>query len=205
MSPLVITWAPAGFAYREPAEAALREVVKRLGLTRRVRSIVVVVRPRIKGDEGIVAWREGRHRTSIRMYLDLGNFLTPDGRKSLARSGHTPCSIPRVRYSGRAFRATAFHELSHVADALTHGIDSNDVPRGRWATFNEVWNVWIDGRLRRRGSPTLTRRERLRAFHHTFGRRGRTRRRSLQVFNRLWSADRLSQRDLLEAVEILVG
>jgi hypothetical protein len=79
------------------------------------------------------------------------------------------------------------------------------VPRGRWAPFNEVWNVWIDGRLSRRGQPALLKRERWAAFRHTFGRQGRTHAGPRRVFNRLWRAERLSQRDLLEAVEVLVG
>jgi len=90
-------------------------------------------------------------------------------------------------------------------DSLTYGIDSSDLPRGRWAPFNEAWNVWIDGRLARRGLPALSRRERWREFHHTFRPAPRARARTRRIFDRLWRAEVLSQRDLLEAVEILVG
>ena len=204
MLPCSIVWQPAGFAYREPAEAAVHEVVRALGLGRRVRSISISFRPRLDRDHGVVAWREGR-RTEVKMFLDLGNLLTRDGRRALGRSGLTAATLPRRRYSGRTFRTTLYHELSHVADALRHGIDSNDVPRGRWGPFNEAWNVWIDGRLTRRGSPVLSRGERLDSFRLAFARRGRRRAHHRAVFNRLWRAEKLSQRDLLEAVDSLVG
>ena len=204
MKPFSILWEPEDFACRDRAEIALRDVARDLGLSRRIGHVTVRVRPRIATDEAVVAWREGR-RTSLRLETDLGNFLTARGRRALGRTDLTPCDLPRRRYSDRTARATFLHELSHVADALRHGIDSNDVPRGRWAPFNEVWNVWIDGRLTRRGEPALLKRERWAMFRHTFDARGRTRVGSRRVFERLWRADRLSQRDLLEAVELLVG
>jgi hypothetical protein len=203
MKPFTIRWEPETFTCRDRAEAALRDVARGLGLLRHIGHVTLRVRPRPGGDEAIVAWREGRRRVSLRLEIDLGNFMTPRGRKELARSGYVAADFPRRRYSDRAARATFLHELSHVADALRHGIDSSGLPRGRWAPFNEVWNVWIDGRLRRSGQPGLLKRERWAAFRHTFGHRGRPRQRTL--FDRLWRAERLSQRDLLEAVELLVG
>ncbi|MGH7726792.1 MAG: hypothetical protein ACREOU_15305 [Candidatus Eiseniibacteriota bacterium] len=205
MSSVSVQFEPAGFAYREPAGRALLEVVRGLGLARRITSLTVAVRPNLQGDEGFVAWREVRGRAIVRIELDLGNFLTARGRRALARSGHTAISVPRRRYSDCTARRTFLHELSHVADALRHGIDSNDVPRGRWASFNEAWNVWIDGRLARRGTPSLTRSERWTAFHGEFRRRGRRRAWFARIFDRLWRADRLSQQDLLDAVDVLVG
>ena len=204
MKPFLVRWEPESFACRDRAEAALREVAHGLGLSRKIGHVTIRVRPRAGGDEAIVAWREGRRRVSLRLEIDLGNFLTANGRRALARSGLGPADLPRRRYSDRAARATFLHELSHVADALRHGIDSSEVPRGRWAPFNEVWNVWIDGRLKRRGQPGLLKRERWAAFRHTFGHRGRSSG-PRRVFDRLWRAERLSQRDLLEAVELLVG
>jgi hypothetical protein len=205
MKRFTVRWEPETFLCRDLAEAALRDVARGLGLARHIGHVTLRVRPRPAGDEAIVAWREGRRRVSLRLEIDLGNFLTAQGRRALGRSGITACDLPRRRYSDRAARATFLHELSHVADALRHGIDSNNVPRGRWAPFNEVWNVWIDGRLSRRGQPGLLKRERWAAFRHTFEHRGRPRVGSRRVFDRLWRAERLSQRDLLEAVELLVG
>src|SRR5262245_60683538 len=155
MKRFTVLWEPDTFTCRNRAEAALRDVARGLGLSRRIGHVTVRVRPRPGGDEAIVAWREGRRRVSLRLEIDLGNFMTGRARKELARSGHVAADLPRRRYSDRAARATFLHELSHVADALRHGIDSSALPRGRWAPFNEVWNVWIDGRLRRRGEPGL--------------------------------------------------
>ena len=204
MSRFTIRFEPAGFVYRERAERALREVAHGLGLARRLGRVLVHVRPSIATDDAVVVWREGR-RVALKIDIDLGNFLTARGRRALANSGLGHLDVPKRRYSDRTARATFLHELSHVADALRHGIDSNDVPRGRWAPFNEAWNVWIDGRLARRGEPALTKRQRWAAFDHTFGRRGRPRVWSRLVFDRLWRAEKLSQRDLLDAVELLVG
>ncbi len=200
-----IRWIPGAFACRARAERAVRDAARALGLTPHLRRVTVVVRPRPGRDEAHVLWRVVGRRVDVRVVVDLGHFLTADGRRVLGRAGTPASAIPARRYSDRSTRAAFFHELSHVADHVRRGIDGSVVPPRRWASFNEAWNVWIDGRLSRRGRPALTRRERLASFHHTFGRRGRSRRRVLPVFDRLWRARRLSQRDLLEAVELLVG
>ena len=205
MAALHILWIPGAFAYRRRAERALRAAVRELRLASRLRRLVVVVRGRPGGDEAHVLWRMAGRRVDVRIVVDLGHFLTPDGRRALGKSGVGANDAPARRYSDRAARTAFLHELSHVADHVCRGIDGSVVPPRRWASFNEAWNVWIDGRLARRGRPGLTRRERLAAFHHTFGRRGRPRRRVLPVFERLWRAVRLSQRDILDAVDILVG
>lgn len=205
MSSFSIVWVPGAFAYRERAERALREAARELRLAPRLRRVVVVVRARPGHDEAHVLWRAVGRRVDARIVVDLGHFLTPAGRRALGKSGLAAAAAPARRYSDRATRAAFLHELSHVADHVRRGIDGSVVPPRRWASFNEAWNVWIDGRLARRGRPALTRRERLAAFHHTFGRRGHSRRRVLPVFDRLWGATRLSQRDLLDAVETLVG
>ncbi len=183
-----VSWIPGGFVHREPAEAALRDVARRLALSEALAAVRVRVTPHSDHDHARVSWVEAP-RLRVRIDSDLGNFLTP-------ASG---------RFSPRAARAIFLHELSHVRDSLAYGIDSSALPRGRWVPFNEAWNVWIDGRLSRRGLPALTRRERWREFHDTFapppGRSARAR----QVFSRLWRAEVLSQRDLLDAVEALVG
>ena len=198
-------WIPGAFAYRARGERALRDAARALRLTARLRRVTVVIRPRPGSDEAHVLWRRVGRRVDVRLVVDLGHFLTPAGRRALGRSGVPATAVPARRYSDRGARAAFFHELSHVADQVRRGIDCSVVPPRRWASFNEVWNVWIDGRLSRGGRPALRRGERLAAFDHTFGRRGRSRRRTLRVFDRLWRAHRLSQRDLLDAVEMLVG
>jgi hypothetical protein len=205
MSSFQVLWIPGAFVYRARAERSLRDAARTLRLTPRLRRITVVVRPRPGSDEAHVLWRSVGGRVEARIVVDLGHFLTAAGRRALGRSAVTAATMPARRYSDQAARAAFFHELSHVADQVCRGIDGSAVPPRRWASFNEAWNVWIDGRLRRGGRPALKRGERLAAFHHTFGRRGRSRRRVLPLFNRLWRAHRLSQRDLLAVVEMLVG
>lgn len=205
MSSVRLLWIPGGFAYRARAERALRDAARTLRLTPHLRRVTVVVRPRPGMDEAHVLWRAVGRRVDVRVVVDLGHFLTPAGRRALGKCGIGAADVPPRRYSDRAARAAFLHELSHVADHVRRGIDGSVVPPRRWASFNEAWNVWIDGRLSRRGRPALTRGERLAAFHHTFARRGRARRRVEPVFDRLWRADRLSQRDLLDLVETLVG
>ena len=205
MSACRIVFIPGAFAYRERAERALRAVARSLRLAPRLRRVTVVVRPRLGHDDAHVLWRAVGRRVDVRLVVDLGHFLTADGRQALARSGLTAADVPARRYSDRAARSAFFHELSHVADHVCRGIDGSVVPPRRWAPFNEAWNVWIDGRLHRRGRPGLTRRQRLAAFRHTFGRRGGAGDRPHPLFDRLWHATRLTQRDLLAAVEVLVG
>ena len=142
----------------------------------------------------------------MRLVVDLGHFLTADGRQALARSGLSAADVPARRYSDRAARSAFFHELSHVADHVCRGIDGSVVPPRRWAPFNEAWNVWIDGRLHRRGraradaAPAPGR-----VPPHVRPPRRRRGDRPHPLFDRLWRATRLSQRDLLAAVEVLVG
>ncbi len=205
MSACRIVFIPGAFAYRERAERALRAVARTLRLAPRLRRVTVVVRPRPGSDEAHVLWRAVGRRVDVRIVVDLGHFLTAAGRIAVARAGYTAADVPARRFSERSTRSAFFHELSHVADHVARGIDGSVVPPRRWAPFNEAWNVWIDGRLHRRGRPGLTRRERLAAFRTTFGRRGASRGRPHPLFDRLWRATRLTQRDLLEVVEVLVG
>jgi len=200
-----IQFRPGAFAYRERAGRALREVARVLGLAPHLRRVTVVVRPNPGSDEAHVLWRAVGRRVDVRIVVDLGHFLTADGRRALARAGVGPADAPKRRYSDVSTRAAFYHELSHVADFVRRGIDGSVVPPRRWAPFNEAWNVWIDGRLHRRGRPGLTRRERLAQFRTTFGRRAAARGRPHPLFDALWRATRLTQRDLLAVVEVLVG
>jgi len=199
-----VHFTPIDFTYRRRAEACLDDVVRQLGLTRRLARVHVRVLPDAVGDAARVAWVE-RPRLEVRLVTDLGNFLTPHGRFAVARlpAGAKPSGN---RFSARAARALFRHELSHVADGVRFGIDSSGLSPARWGPFNEAWNVWIDGRLWRRGTPALHPAERWREFRATFPgarRRGLAGARSRAVFDRLWRADVLSQADLLDAVAAL--
>lgn len=199
-----VRFTPTDFAYRRRAEACLLDVALQLGLAPRLARVHVRVQPSASRDAARVAWVE-RPRLEVRIVTDLGNFLTPEGRVALARRP-SDRPLPPQRFSPRATRALFRHELSHVADGLRYGIDSRALAPARWGAFNEAWNVWIDGRLWRRGTPALHPAERWREFRATFPgarRRGRAGARSRAVFDRLWRAEVLTQRDLLDAVRAL--
>lgn len=189
---------PPDFSYGELARGILDEVLGRLRLRSKIASVRCIVRPRHDRDDGVIAWTNGS-RLRVRLYLDAGNFLTPRGRRALAREAPPLSSLPRRRFSARTLRSTLLHEFSHVADEISFGIRTERVPRRRWADFNEAWNVWIDGRLSRRGTHGVRRDERLRLFRLTFARPGRRFAHHRVLFDRLWRAERLSHEDLLEA------
>jgi hypothetical protein len=185
---ILFSWRPRGFAFAAVSESLIRRVVGDLGLASRVVRVHVVVRPRPCGDDASVEW-SGRCRVRVWLRLDAGNFLTAAGR-----------------FSRRTLAATLYHEFGHVADDVAHGIHAAGLGPGRQPGFNEAWNVWIDGRLARRGSPGVRRAERWRHFLRTFPprRRGRggTRGRR-QEFAALWGAIRLSRDDLEQAARRL--
>jgi hypothetical protein len=62
--------------------------------------------------------------------------------------------------------------------------------------LNELWNVWIDGRLHRRGLPAMTRGERHRVFVRTLAHYPRFARRGERIFKALWTADHLGPKEL---------
>jgi hypothetical protein len=207
MRPFRVTIVPQDFPLAARLEQALRAAAKTLGLERRLVRVSVRLRPRLDGDLAHVRWHAEGAKLAVRIDADLGNFLSVRSRR-LARgrprfAGSARRSFPARRWSEHEARATFLHELAHVADELFFGIDASAVAPRRRDPFHEAWNVWIDGRLARRGRPALSRAARLREFRRSLGRRaGRPAVRP--AFERLWSARRLEQRDLLDVVERLV-
>jgi hypothetical protein len=210
--PVRVTWRPPAFAFALRAQATLIDVVDDLGLRPSLDTIDVRVRPFPGGDQGAIAW-VGRRRMRVELDLDVGNFLTRQGRRALHSRARLPRAegrpavdlraLPAARFSRRALAATLYHEFAHVADDLAYGIHSAAVPPARRAAFNEAWNVWIDGRLARAGAPGIQRAERWALFRHTFAARGRRRRRHQAIFDRLWRSERLSRAELLDLAQRL--
>jgi len=58
MAPFPVRWTPGDFVYREPAEASLRDVARKLGLSTTLRSVRVRVIQHAAGDHARVAWIE---------------------------------------------------------------------------------------------------------------------------------------------------
>ena len=194
-----IQWYPESFVFRDRAEPVLRAALSSLRLARLVREVVVRVDVDDFADEAHIHWSH-RAPYAVVLELDMGNFLTRDGRLRLGRTRPHHSQISGRRFSGRSFRGTVLHELSHLRDDAVHGIDCGKVPRALKGAFNEVWNVWIDGRLRRRRAPTLTKSERREVFRLVFGRVHGQRR---EVFETLWNSDRLSHQELVAHLEDL--
>jgi hypothetical protein len=210
--PVLVTWRPPAFAFALRAQATLIEVVEDLGLRTSLDTVDVLVRPFPGGDDGAITW-VGRRRMRVELALDVGNFLTRQGRRALHDRARLPRAagraavdlgaLPAARFSRRALAATLYHEFAHVADDLAYGIHSAAVPPARRAAFNEAWNVWIDGRLARSGVPGIQRAERWALFRHTFAARGLRRRRQRAIFDRLWHSERMSRAELLDVAQRL--
>ncbi len=194
-----IYWSPETFVFRDRAEAILRGALSRMRLAPLLREVHVHVHVDDFGDEAHIQWSVAKPYT-VYLQLDMGNFLTRDGRRVLGRAKTHHSQISGRRFSRRTFEGTILHELSHLRDDVVHGIDCWKIPRALRDAFNEVWNVWIDGRLRRRGHPTVTKKERRAIFRDLFG---RVRGRKHQVFETLWRAERLSHQDLVRHMEAI--
>jgi hypothetical protein len=206
---LRLVWRPRSFAFAAASAELIRRVVEDLGLAPRLARVEVVVRPRPRGDDACIEW-SGRGRLRVRLRLDAGNFLTAAGRRACAARRTGMSTLPPRRFSRRALAATLYHEFGHVADDVALGIHAGGVETRRQPGFNEAWNVWIDGRLARRGIPGVPRGERwrhfLRAFppprHAAAGRPAECGHR--REFAALWGAARLS-RSALEAAARRLG
>jgi len=198
------TWRPRGFLFAAAAEELIEAAVRDLGLGDRVARVHVAVAARPQGESARVEWG-GRSRLRVTLRLDAGNFLTPAGRRAgPARGGLA--GVPPRRLSRRTLAATLYHELGHVADDVLLGVHPAGVTGRRRPAFNEAWNVWLDGRLARRGRPGVPRAERWRHFLSTFppppgaGPGAGDRRRE---FAALWRAGRLSRAELEAAARRL--
>ena len=199
-----ILWEKSAPAFRARADLMIRRALESLRLTREVRGVVVAPREGRYGDDAWIRWT---HERPLHIWLEpeVGAFLSPSGRGVAARAKARLTDLPARRFAPRSFAETLLHELSHVHDELLHGIRAHEVPPVKRQEFNEVWNVWIDGRLHRRGGPSLARRAWLSFFRHTF-RPGRSLGSAAgRVFERLWNAERLSHEDLLQALQELEG
>jgi hypothetical protein len=92
-----------------------------------------------------------------------------------------------------------------LKDDHESGVDLSEHPERDREALNELWNVWIDGRLSRRGLPAMSRAERRRVFARTLGTAPGYARRGERVFRALWRADHLGPRELRAFLDELQG
>lgn len=193
-----IRWQPSDFALRDAADVVLAGAVRELGLRDVIDELHVQVDLSNRDDHAYIEWNTHDHRTA-RLSFAVGNFVTRERRRAWgrtwARRAGTPPLQPRW-FSARSFAEAALHELSHLKDDHDSGVDLTGAPESDREALNELWNVWIDGRLHRRGLPAMTRRERRSVYARTLGASPGYRARGTRVFQALWSADHLGPTEL---------
>jgi hypothetical protein len=204
---LRIRWVPSEFPLRTAADAVLREAVRELGLRRVVSDLHVHVDLSNRDDHAYIEWNT-HDRSTARLSFAVGNFVTRARRRAWARTWARRTGVPPLQprqFSARSFAEACLHELSHLRDDHESGVDLSGHPEADREALNELWNVWIDGRLNRRGLPAMTRGERRRVFGRTLGTKARYAERGERVFRALWRADHLGPRELLAYLEELKG
>ncbi|HET7498074.1 MAG TPA: hypothetical protein VFM00_07215 [Candidatus Eisenbacteria bacterium] len=195
---LRVRWHPRDFPLRGAAETVLRAAVRELSLEHVVRDLHVRVDLDNRDDHAYIEWNTHDHRAA-RLSFAIGNFVTRARRRAWSRTWGkrpgTPPLTPR-QFSAKSFSEACLHELSHLRDDHQSGVDLTGAPASDREGLNELWNVWIDGRLNRRGLPAMTRGERRRVYVRTLRGTPRFRARGERVFQALWNADHLGPREL---------
>lgn len=195
---LRLRWHPPDFPLREAAEKVLRDSIRELGLVGIVRDIHVHVDLMNRDDHAYIEWNTHDHRAA-RLSFGLGNFVTSARRGKWERTwGRRPGPPPLGprQFSRKSFAEACLHELLHLKDDHESGVDLAEPPEQDRDALNELWNVWIDGRLNRRGLPAMSRAERHRVYVRTLSGYPRFRLAGDRVFKALWTADHLSPGEL---------
>lgn len=197
-SELHVRWQPPDFALRREAEAVLADSVRELGLAGVIHDLQVYVDMANRDDHAYIEWNTHDHRAA-RLWFALGNFVTHARRRSWRRTWSrrpgAPPLFPR-QFSRRSFAEACLHELCHLKDDHESGVDLSGHPDRDREALNELWNVWIDGRLNRRGLPAMSRAERRRVFARTLEHNPGYAGKGERVFRALWRADHLGPKEL---------
>jgi hypothetical protein len=163
-----------------------------------VRDVHVHVDLSNRDDHAYIEWNTHDHRAA-RLSFALGNFVTAARRRAWGRTwGRRPGPPPIEprHFSRRSFAEGCLHEFLHLKDDHEAGVDLAGHPEADRDALNELWNVWIDGRLNRRGLPAMSRAERRRVYVRTLGRYPRFPRTGERIFKALWAADHLGPTEL---------
>jgi hypothetical protein len=204
---LRVRWQPLDFPLREQGEAILRESVRELGLDGVVHDLHVTIDLANRDDHAYIEWNTHDHRAA-RLAFAVGNFVTRQRRRAWARTWGRREGLPSIesrQFSPRSFAEACLHELSHLRDDHEAGVDLSSCPESDREAFNELWNVWIDGRLHRRGLPSMTRGERRRVYARTLSSLPRYTARGERIFRALWTADHLRPAELRAYLDELRG
>jgi hypothetical protein len=195
---LRLRWNPADFPLREQSERVLRACVRELGLAGVVHDLHVSIDLANRDDHAYIEWNTHDHRAA-RLSFAVGNFVTRERRRAWTRTWGRRPGLPPLeprQFSGRSFAEACLHELSHLKDDHESGVDLSSCPEADREAFNELWNVWIDGRLHRRGLPSMTRGERRRVYARTLSHIPGYAAGGERIFRALWTADHLGPAEL---------
>jgi len=204
---LRVRWQPLEFPFRDKAEDILRACVREMGLAGVVRDLHVTIDLDNRDDHAYIEWNTHDHRAA-RLAFAVGNFVTRERRRAWARTWGRREGLPRLvarQFSSRSFAEASLHELSHLKDDHESGVDLSSCPESDREAFNELWNVWIDGRLHRRGLPAMTRGERRRVYARTLSKTPGYAKRGERIFRSLWIADHLGPAELRAYLDELRG
>ena len=193
-----IRWQPADFHLRDQADDVIRRAVHELGLESVIQDLRVHVDLTNRDDHAYIEWNTHDHRTA-RLSFAVGNFVTRERRRAWSRTWGRRAGPPPIaprQFSRRSFAEACLHELFHLKDDHDSGVDLTGAPVAEREALNELWNVWIDGRLNRRGLPAMTRGERRRVYARTLEGAPGYRARGERIFQALWNADHLGPREL---------
>lgn len=193
-----IRWQPAEFPLRNQADEVIRRSLRELGLESVVQDLRVHIDLSNRDDHAYIEWNTHDHRAA-RLSFAVGNFVTRARRRAWARTWGRRAGPPPIapqQFSRRSFAEACLHELFHLKDDHDSGVDLTGAPVAEREALNELWNVWIDGRLNRRGLPAMTRAERRRVYARTLASCPAYRARGERIFQALWTADHLGPREL---------
>lgn len=196
--PARVRWQPHDFLLRAPADAVLRDALHELGLGGVVREVLVFVDLGNRDDHAYIEWRSADHGVA-RLFFAVGNFVTRGRRRAWARTWGRRAGPPPLaarHFSRRSFAEACLHELLHLRDDHDARVDFSARPEREREGLNELWNVWIDGRLNRRGLPAISRAERRRIYRRTLGGLPGYAARGERIFRAVWAADHLGPREL---------
>lgn len=204
---LHIRWRPADFSLREAAEPVLRAAVLELGLAGVIEELQVWIDMTNRDDHAYIEWNMHDHRAA-RLSFAIGNFVTPARRRGWRRIWSRRAGAPPIsmrQFSRRSFAEACLHELCHLKDDHESGIELAKYPEREREALNELWNVWIDGRLHRRGLPSMTRAERHSIYARTLSEAPGYPTRGERIFRVLWRADHLRPQELQSYLRELLG
>jgi len=204
---LRVRWQPPDFPLRAPAETILRQAVRELGLRDVVHDLRVSIDLLNRDDHAYIEWNTHDH-SAARLWFALGNFVTPTRRRSWKHIWSRRPGVPPIhprQFSARSFAEASLHELCHLKDDHESGVDLSGHPEKAREALNELWNVWIDGRLNRRGLPAISRAERRRVYARTLSSAPGYLSVGERVFRALWRADHLRPQELVSFLDELRG